>query len=412
MKGSPKGIEAKLEKLKVYLDSHGTSLRSALKPPSDSRSDNQLSIKRLAGKYRDGFGWTGAAVRLPIQTGEFHVVHSRDNRTLPQFVSGIERRLGGRVLIGWNGGYILNTELVAKLGISEDFIGVSLGFLVSNGRVINLPLFRRPVFGVLDDGKVFIDFIELNFSGRILLAGQTLFSWIRQDINPVTPPGDRVAVYTPGSGKLIIPSHDRLLVTIGGNRIVKISVPRTRFEPLFPGGITFSVPGVAKSRLMHLPVGSKIVLDLDLPEPWSRVTEALEAGPLLVKNGRPAVRLDQEGWRLPHSIATQAARRDRENERGPRIGCGLTQHGELICVVVEGRVRDSVGATYQELAAALIKEGAHIAMGFDPGGSASLYTHRGVVNIVPYSHSYNENPYYGKPEPRPVGNAILYHNSK
>jgi exopolysaccharide biosynthesis protein len=117
--------------------------------------------------------------------------------------------------------------------------------------------------------------------------------------------------------------------------------------------------------------------------------------------------LKQGGWLLKHSLNTQVTRRDRENERWPLIGCGITKAGNIVVVVIESRIRESVGATHAELAEILLREGAVTAMEYDSGGSASLYTEKGMVNIVPYTSTFNERPLTGRSEARPVANAIL-----
>jgi len=47
------------------------------------------------------------------------------------------------------------------------------------------------------------------------------------------------------------------------------------------------------------------------------------------------------------------------------------------------------------------------AMGFDPGGSATLVVGKEILNISPYNHDYERNVYSLPPEPRGVANAIV-----
>ena len=59
--------------------------------------------------------------------------------------------------IAWNGGYILNAELVGKLGLVESYIGTPLGLLVVDGKILCPPLFNKPAFCV--DKKGFQKFM-------------------------------------------------------------------------------------------------------------------------------------------------------------------------------------------------------------------------------------------------------------
>lgn len=409
----PKETKRLLKRLKIYLDQHGTTLRDAITKMSQPKKPVDSVSKRLAGKYDDGEAWTGALVSLtPNQRKHsYHILSAKKNKTLPQFINTVERRIPGKIIMGWNGGYILNYELVSKLKLSDEFIGTPIGFIMSNRRVLSLPLFNRPVFAIRKSGTVFIDRLSFNFSGRIFHKQKLLFDWNKTNINPTIVPSENVAAYSPMSGRQSIPATNRIIVVLCGHKIWQVLYPEDHQSAevsLFSAGITFSLPKNMRHQVAQLTRGTEVRFDLDLPAPWSKVSEAMEGGPFLINNGRHDMDLERGGWLLDHSIRTQASKVDKENIRGPRIGCGLTKSGKLICAVIESRIRDSVGATYRELAHILIEEGVVIGMGFDSGGSASLWTAgEGMVNIVPFADTFNEQPLAGKPTPRPIANAIL-----
>ena len=143
-----------------------------------------------------------------------------------------------------------------------------------------------------------------------------------------------------------------------------------------------------------------------LPQ-FDQVCNAVEAGPLLVKDGKLCIDMETKGWKTRNSITTQAARVDFTDMRGPKIGVGLGQNGQLIVIAVNGRIRESVGATHVDLGNILIEKGAIDAMGFDPGGSVTLIVGKHQLNISPYNKAYESNPYSLPPEPRFVGSAVL-----
>jgi exopolysaccharide biosynthesis protein len=117
--------------------------------------------------------------------------------------------------------------------------------------------------------------------------------------------------------------------------------------------------------------------------------------------------METEGWKTEHSIKTQAARIDYKEMRGPKIAVGINSDGELAVLTINGRIRESVGATHRDMASILQHHGMEKAMGFDPGGSSTLVVGNRTLNISPYNRNYMSNAFALKPEPRAVSNAII-----
>ena len=117
--------------------------------------------------------------------------------------------------------------------------------------------------------------------------------------------------------------------------------------------------------------------------------------------------MKKEGWETNNSIRTQAARLDYLDMRGPKIAAGTDAKGNLAILTINGRIRESVGATHHDMAEILKKFGIQDAMGFDPGGSSTLVVDGKPLNISPYNREYERNIYSLPPEPRVVSNAIL-----
>jgi hypothetical protein len=176
-----------------------------------------------------------------------------------------------------------------------------------------------------------------------------------------------------------------------------------------PFGVTISFPKARFNREFArlYQVGERVDIRLKLGPEWKDVRQALEAGPLLVQNGKIAVDMKVGGWLTLSSKKTQASRLDRADLRGPEIGVGLTQQGELLAIAVNGRTRDSFGVNFFELAKILLDAGAYEAMAFDPGKSATLWIDGKVRNIPPYNADYNRKIYYAAPQPRGIGNAVV-----
>ncbi len=109
------------------------------------------------------------------------------------------------------------------------------------------------------------------------------------------------------------------------------------------------------------------------------------AGPRLVKDGTIYVNVDEEEF--PNDIRLG---------RAPRSAVGVTQYGDYIFAIVDGRQAHSKGCTLQEWAAILLNDFSAVnAINLDGGGSTELVVKGDIVN----------SPSDGKE--RPVGDALL-----
>jgi exopolysaccharide biosynthesis protein len=108
--------------------------------------------------------------------------------------------------------------------------------------------------------------------------------------------------------------------------------------------------------------------DLSHASPWP-VRDALAAGPRLLKGGAVDITLDEEvffGSSIP--------------EVHPRTASGISEDGNLILLVVDGRQRASRGVDLAELAQLLASTGAVDGINLDGGGSTSLIVAGVLVN--------------------------------
>jgi len=96
--------------------------------------------------------------------------------------------------------------------------------------------------------------------------------------------------------------------------------------------------------------------------------------------------------------------------RGPKIAVGIDKNQKIFVLTINGRIRESVGATHSDMAAIMEKYGMIKAMGFDPGGSSTLVVNNETLNISPYNKEYEKNLYSLPPEPRAVANAVLIYS--
>jgi hypothetical protein len=113
-------------------------------------------------------------------------------------------------------------------------------------------------------------------------------------------------------------------------------------------------------------VGSEVRIRRRDELPESPPGDLLQAGPLLVRDGR-VVSGDQEGF----SAAADQFDSDITAGRHPRAALGL-DGDRLIALACDGRADDEAGLTIDELAATMAGLGASEALNLDGGGSTSL----------------------------------------
>jgi hypothetical protein len=143
--------------------------------------------------------------------------------------------------------------------------------------------------------------------------------------------------------------------------------------PVARGAVGIRTDGALDLRWARSDGATACALDAPLPNrpdtpadaprtcvPWA-VRDALGAGPMVVRNGRPAVSADAEVFFGTSIPATH-----------PRSAIGRAADGAALLVVVDGRQDASRGVTLDELAALLLSLGAVDGLNLDGGGSSAL----------------------------------------
>ena len=363
-----------------------------------------VSYTYLSGTYRDGMPYNGviASLNYKKEPWDFATVSTQGKpRTVQLFVKDFKKHTGKRALIAWNGGYILNPELVGKLGLPETYVGSPLGLLISEGRMSSAPLFNKPALLVFKDGS--IDIRRVNCSSGLSIHWRNSVIKLESKAYNKELSEDGSAYYDLLHQQDEIDSQGRTVVRLSGN-VVKEIIERKKGERVrvVPAGLTL----VLEPHLIPDGAEEGDTLELNIKE-LSEVRHAVEAGPLLLEGGKISIDMEAEGWKTANSIRTQAARLDYTEMRGPKIAVGINGKDEMAVLSINGRIRESVGATHADMAELLQTHGMEKAMGFDPGGSSTLVVEDKAINISPYNSDYERDIYALPPEPRAVSNAII-----
>jgi hypothetical protein len=152
-----------------------------------------------------------------------------------------------------------------------------------------------------------------------------------------------------------------------------------------PDGAVLVARGTAASPLSLLPVSTPVTVRIPLPTTWASVTDAVSAGPTLVRNGRPIFNAGE--------ALTSAQLRGRD----PRTAIGQRADGSIVMVAVDGRRRGwSIGITNWDMAQTLVHYGCVTGFALDSGGSTTIAFDGTVLNRP--SDAGGE---------RPVGEALV-----
>jgi Phosphodiester glycosidase len=157
---------------------------------------------------------------------------------------------------------------------------------------------------------------------------------------------------------------------VGGFFVTPVGTP---LGELWVGGLP--VPSVAfhppsgPGRSCVAIDGRRVRIDGRARLPAAPRGDLLQAGPLLVRRGRPAVRdgADPEGF----SAGRAQFDSDICDGRHPRAALGITRR-HLLALVCDGRAQGEAGLTLGELAALMAGLGVRRALNLDGGGSAAL----------------------------------------
>ena len=239
--------------------------------------------------------------------------------------------------------------------------GEILGVLKIDQTLVSTPDTPRTSFGVLPDGKIIFD--SPAFTGHVELPDKTKI------------PIDGVNRGR-GESELILYNtyYAYWTLTVGGGReflvrdgrIVDI---RNDNSVISEGTVVLSASGRQAWLMADLKIGDPLKIVQTLGPVWDKVTQAVGAGPCLVKNGE--IYMTTLGEEFGSDVA---------GGRAPRTALGITKDGKALLVVVDGRSRSSVGYTLLELARFMLEQGAVEAMNLDGGGSSQMIIGSQIVN--------------------------------
>ena len=247
-----------------------------------------------------------------------------------------------------------------------------LGLLVMDGEVVTYPLHDRAAL-MIGGGEVRVGHYMV--SGTCTIQGNTFQI---SGVNQSRSPGELI-LFTPRYGNRTR-TYGRGLEIVVRKGVV---VEQRYANSLIPeDGFVLSTRGELGKQLAPLSVdGTPITVSVAIQsiEPGNplQVRYAIGGGPQLLRAGKVYVTKHEEHFKMDIAEGSAA-----------RTAAALTKNGELLMVVVDGKLRGSenrpkesnAGCTLEELALVLKDLGGWDALNLDGGGSSACVVQGKVVN--------------------------------
>ena len=246
--------------------------------------------------------------------------------------------------------------------------GTIYGNTKIDGLTAGTTYFIRSALGIKADGSTI--FAQQTYRGVLHFNGvEVIVNGVNCERN-----SDTVIVYNGWQGATTGTNNFGVEVVVQGGVVTNIFRDAGN-NPIPPAGFVISAHGNAAGFFKGVCVGDLITFDEDYinVEYGADFNEAIHiigAGPTLVKGGEIYVTADAE--QFPNDIRIG---------RAPRSAVGITQYGDYILAVVDGRQAPSTGCTLTEWAHILRDNfGAVEAINLDGGGSTELFFKGNLIN--------------------------------
>ena len=246
--------------------------------------------------------------------------------------------------------------------------GVILGNTKIDGLTAGTTYYIRSAMGIKADGSAI--FARITYRGVLQFNGEEIvINGVDCERNENT-----VVVYNGWQGTSTGTNDFGVEIVVQDGVVTNIfNNDGNNFIP--PNGFIISAHGLAVGNFSNLQIGDEVVFDEDYinvesEDDFNEAIHIIGAGPTLVQNGEIYVTADAE--QFPKDIRVG---------RAPRSAVGITQYGDYIFAVVDGRQAHSKGCTLIEWAQILRNVfGAVEAINLDGGGSTELFFKGSLIN--------------------------------
>jgi len=343
------------------------------------KSKSAIETTYRLGLYdNDKMPYSMVMTQIETTNWEFKVLAANEElESLSDLIDDYDAEELHKVRFAANGGYYLLSSTSEKLQLPEQYHFQPLGMVLSAGKIVAPPQHNRMALVVYEGETIALKRVNVSQGMVLQNEGDRLVFSANAYNNPTAKMPYFDAMYEGNE----IPTHGNTMVLLAGNQIA-VMIP-TKNEQQFPIqkglGLVLSIPPA------DLPASWKetnVVLEMQC-NGFEGVLAALEGGPTLIEEGKSVLDLEGEAWQndLIHLS---------DDIRTPKIAVGLDKNNEFVALCINGRVRESVGATYTELIDRLLEYGVVTAMALNHE-NCSLMGEGKWLNIPPQTESLENN---------------------
>ena len=280
----------------------------------------------------------------------------------------------------------MSNEYNAIAAVNASYFALSgeiLGNTKINGIVAGTTYFTRSTMGINANGSTI--FGRTSYYGNVTMGGASLaIGGVDSERG-----ADSVVIYNIHQGATTGTNDFGVEYVVIEGIVAEINVNKGN-SWIPKNGFVVSAHGKAAELFKNTRIGDRVtfdesIIDVNGANDFDSADNVIGAGPTLVKDGAVYVTANEE--QFPADIRVG---------RAPRSAVGVTQYGDYILAIVDGRQSHSKGCTLQEWATILLNDfGAVNAINLDGGGSTELVIKGDIVNSP--SDGYE----------RPVGDALI-----
>lgn len=292
-----------------------------------------------------------SSFKLEAHLAKDKILNSLIHRENKETLTSLTQRLNGIASI--NGDYFISN-------------GIPVGGLMIDGQLLKKPYQNRTVFAWGDQKRIIT---SLEWSAQIIPSqGEPIQI---KGFNEVCPDNE-MAFYTPIAGRSLakLPASMFLLKTDNKIWSPNLEIPLTP-EQLISDKNSIEIPPD------HIVIAARGKMCLNTDWFYSGTSLKFKMNTIGIDPKETPFMIGGGPWLCRDSkiyidTKEQAFRPDIYKGRHPRSAVGYNAYGDIIFVMVEGRNKESQGATLEELAAIMLKNGCTHAMNLDGGTSSSI----------------------------------------
>lgn len=344
-----------------------------------------VSEIEIKGHFGDGLPYRGSLLKISLENFRFGISLSKfHKKSVPTFIKHFERRTKQSVQLAWSGINVLN-ELTAKENyLPESFVGCPQGLLISDGRLINPPLFNKPALLLDSGGNIRIENVSTKGGIRISCRSHKIeMGPDHRNLDGEISDLPDFCFYDLLYEKDYIYANERVIIQMGGNLIKEIIFSRPGQKvPLQPSGLTISIHDEAFPPTWDM---REKELEINLLK-LNYIAQAIAMGPMILNDSLPYLALDSEGWLSKHSMIITDEERKAQEFNCPGIAIGFDGSNNLVVLALKDKDGLPIKLPCFEIAAILVEHKILQAVSFAPDWQGSLLIGERLVVSSPYNN--------------------------